>query len=88
MNYIDSKHIVPIDTLDVQAYYSASFIIQNKWFPWFKQPQTFLKRLKTKEGRNMYKPIIATRGLQTRYNILGQTILDIRKLADEGKLTI
>lgn len=83
-----NKKKLPVDSIDPEKYYSASSIIQNGWFPWFKQPLTFLKRLKSKEGIELYRPVTSVQGLQTRYNIKGQTILDVIDLANEGKLEI
>jgi hypothetical protein len=44
--------------------------------------------IKTKKAQLMYEPIIRDAGKQTRYYISGKKILEIKKLAEEGKLKI
>jgi hypothetical protein len=74
--------------IDPEEYYSATAIIKSGWFPWIKHILTFRGMLQTKEGQEMYKPVIRTAGKYTYYKIKGDTILDVIKSAEDGTLSI
>jgi hypothetical protein len=80
--------ILSTDTINPNEYYAATTIIRRKWFPWIKSQMTFMGMIKTKKAQLMYEPIIRQAGKQTRYYISGKKILEIKKLAEEGKLII
>jgi hypothetical protein len=76
------------ETIQKDEYYSASRLGMDKIFPWMKSPMTILKRIKTEEGRKLFKPIVSTIGIATYYKIKGETVLEILDLADRGLLNI
>lgn len=74
--------------IDPEAYYSASAIIKNGFFPWIKSAMTFTGMLKTQEGLDLYKPIVRIAGTYTRYKIKGSNVIEIRDMASKGELKI
>lgn len=79
---------INIKDIDENEYYSASRIIKNGWFPWIRSALTFVKMLKIKKARDLYKPIIRKAGRQTRYYIKGEIILDVISKSEDGTLEI
>jgi len=74
--------------INPKGYYAASTIIKNGWFPWIKHIHTFRGMLETKEGQELYKPVIRKAGKYTFYKIKGETLLKIISMSDKGELRI
>lgn len=67
--------------------YAASTIIDNGWIPWILHRETFRRVLDTKEGQELYKPVIRKAGKYTYIKIKGKTLIEVIKNRDAGKLT-
>ena len=72
--------------INPERYYAASTIIKNGWLPWILHAKTFKEVLETKEGQELYKPVVRTAGGYTYRKIKGETLIDVIKKADDGKL--
>jgi hypothetical protein len=70
--------------IDETKYYSLAQIIENKYIPWIGSIPTLRKWVKRDE--QLFKTISKGVGFGRRYFIKGSALVEVLKLAEEGKL--
>jgi len=74
--------------LEPHKYYSAGTIIREGFLgDWIKSRKAFTDLLRTEKAQALFKPITKS-GKYMTFKIKGQNVLDVMKLADEGKLNL
>lgn len=72
--------------IDPDEYYSVAEIIDNDLLPYIGHRNTL--KLKIEANLKLFKPITIKTDSKVSYKIKGETLIELNKLSNEGKLTL
>lgn len=76
------------ETIDPEEYYSPALLMRCKIFPWWESNMTFMAKLQTEQGMELFKPVITQGPTNRRFKIKGENVLKVLAMADAGELKL
>lgn len=76
------------EDIKFEEYYTPSELMANNIFPWWNSTMTFMEKMKSEVGMDLFRPIITVGKKNRRYKIKGENVLKVLELADKGELKI